>query len=374
MNHDTDDKPLGASLGWERLETARLFQSHWHNLRQDRVRVPNGQEITYTYQEDPGFVVIVPATGDGQIVMIRSYRYTVDDWCWELPAGGLGDHPGLSLAEVARLELAEETGGDCVEMRQIGWFYSLNGTADARCTIFLATSVELNGRPRLEAAEQSEVHLIPVVQALQMARDGRISDGDSALALLRCEVHLAGRNRRIEIVPHDPGWAQAFEAEAARLREAFGEELLAIHHMGSTAVPGLPAKPIIDMLPEVRDIDAIDDLNDAMVALGYTPKGENGIPGRRFFSKDLDGVRRFHLHVFQTGDPEIARHLDFIDYLKAHPAAARAYANLKQRLAREHATDISRYTDGKGEFIRGIDDRANAWKKSNVLVLLNSVD
>lgn len=186
-----DDKPLGSSLGWQRLSTTRPYRSHWHSLRQDAVRLPSGQEITYTYQEHPGFVTVVPVTSDGHVVMIRSYRYTVDDWCWELPAGGLGDKPGLPLQEVARQELREETGAECVEMRQIGWFYSLNGTADARCYVFLASGVELNGRPQLEQAEHSEVHLVPIAKALQMARDGRISDGDSALALLRCESQIA---------------------------------------------------------------------------------------------------------------------------------------------------------------------------------------
>jgi GrpB-like predicted nucleotidyltransferase (UPF0157 family) len=279
--------------------------------------------------------------------MLRTYRYTVDDWCWELPAGGLGDKPGISPEEVARQELREETGGEAQEMRRMGWFYTLNGTTNARCTFFLATGVRLDGPPQLEPTEHSEVVLLPVAHAVQMARDGRITDGDSALALLRCEPHLVGHDRPVEVVAYDPTWPELFEAEAAQLRLAFGAELLALHHIGSTAVPGLVAKPIVDMLPEVRDIAAVDGLNDAMVSLGYVPKGENGIPGRRFFTKDVEGVRRFHVHVFQAGDPEIERHLLLVSHLRSNPAARQAYAALKQDLARQYPNDIAAYTDAK---------------------------
>ncbi len=350
-----NDKPLGRSLGWQLLGTTRPYQSHWHNLRRDEVRLPSGEEIVYTYQEHSGFVTVLPVTSDGRVVMLRSYRYTVDDWCWELPAGGLGDKPGATLDEVARAELREETGGECVEMRQIGWFYAMNGTSNARCTYFLATGVQLNGRPQLESTELCEVHLLPLEQAVQMARDGRITDADSALVLLRCEPILRGQGRKVEVVPYNPAWPRLFAAEAASLAALLGDELVAIHHIGSTAVPGLAAKPIIDILPVVRAIERIDALNDLLLALGYTPKGENGIPGRRFFSKDVEGVRRVHVHAFAAGHPEIARHLDFVAYLRAHPAAAQAYADLKRDLARRFPNDTVGYTDAKSEFIRAID-------------------
>ncbi|MEA3335409.1 MAG: GrpB family protein [Chloroflexota bacterium] len=360
----SDEKPLGESLGWHRLGTERPFRSHWHNLRQDQVRLPAGQKITFTYQEHPGFITVVPLTSDGQVVMIRSYRYTVDDWCWEMPAGGLGDNAGLPPEEVARQELLQEAGATCVEMCNIGWFYSMNGTADARCTIFLAVGVALNGDQQLEATEQIEVQLVPVEKALQMARDGRMTDGDSALALLRCEPHLIRRTRSTRVVPHDPRWPLRFAEEAARLAQVFGQELVAIHHMGSTAIPGIVAKPIIDILPEVKEIEKVDLLNDEMIALGYVPKGELGIPGRCYFSKDLEGERRYHVHVFQTGNPEIARHLDLVEYLKTHPGEASRYAELKQQLAKQYPHDVHRYTDGKSDLITELAERARLWKET----------
>lgn len=360
MSQTPNDKPLGASLGWELLGTTRPYESRWHNLRRDEIRLPGGQEIVYTYQEHAGFVTVLPVTADGQVVMIRSYRYTVDDWCWELPAGGLGDKLGCSPEEVARQELREETGADCLEMRQIGWFYAMNGTSSARCTFFLATGVQLNGPPELEATELSEVHLMPLEQAVQMARDGRITDADSALVLLRCEPILRGQGRQVEVVPYDQAWPRLFEAEAASLAALLGDELVSIHHIGSTSVPGLLAKPIVDILPVVRDIERIDALNDLLLAAGYVPKGENGIPGRRFFTKDVVGVRRVHVHAFAAGHPEIARHLDFVAFLRAHPADAQAYADLKRDLARRFPNDTVGYTEAKSEFIRAVDARAKA--------------
>lgn len=356
----TDEKPVGEALGWQRLTTARLYRSRWHNLRQDTVRLAGSEVITYTYQEHPGFVTIVPVTADGQVVMIRTYRYTVDDWCWEVPAGGLGDKPGMTPEEVAREELAEETGCVCQSMELVGWFYPMNGTSDSICHLFLAKGVEARGGNHLEATELIEVHRVPLAQAFQMARDGRITDGDSALALLRCEPILRGQKRKVEVVPYDPAWPRLFASEAASLAALLGDELVEIHHIGSTAVPGLAAKPIIDILPVVRDIERIDSYNDLLLALGYTPKGENGIPGRRFFSKDVEGVRRVHVHAFAAGHPEIARHLAFVAYLRGHPAEAQAYADLKVELARRFPNDTVGYTDAKSEFIRAIDERARA--------------
>lgn len=91
--------------------------------------------------------------------------------------------------------------------------------------------------------------------------------------------------RRIEVVPYDPTWPVRFAEEAARLTPIFGENLVTLYHIGSTAVPGLHAKPIIDMLPEVYSLERVEAVNDAMSAAGYEVKGENGIPGRRYFRK-----------------------------------------------------------------------------------------
>jgi GrpB-like predicted nucleotidyltransferase (UPF0157 family) len=160
--------------------------------------------------------------------------------------------------------------------------------------------------------------------------------------------------RIVEIYPYDPTWVAEFAAEAARLTPVFGDNLVAMHHIGSTAVPGLPAKPVIDIMPVVNDIHQVDDLNPHMAALGYIARGEHGIPGRRYFRKGSDAHHSHHIHVFQVGSPEIAKHLDFRDYLRAHPEAMAAYGRLKTTLATQYRTDPPAYTNAKADFIAEI--------------------
>ena len=142
--------------------------------------------------------------------------------------------------------------------------------------------------------------------------------------------------------PHDPRWAEEFARESAAVTSALGSRLVAIHHIGSTAIPGIRAKPIIDMLGVSSDITRLNEAPSPLAALGYEALGEFGIPGRRYFRKDNTAGERTHqIHVFQLGSPQIARHLAFPEYLRAHPDAACAYDSLKQRLAESHPHDIS---------------------------------
>jgi GrpB-like predicted nucleotidyltransferase (UPF0157 family) len=169
--------------------------------------------------------------------------------------------------------------------------------------------------------------------------------------------------RKIKVVPHNPQWTAIFQAEAARLAAVFGPEALLIEHIGSTAIPGIKAKPIIDILVGVKDIERVDDLNESMMALGYEPYGEFGIPGRRYFSTGTTSVAQArHVHVFQADNPEVARHIDFRDYMRAHPDDAQAYSRLKEILAEKFPNDSERYTNGKSDFIRKMDRQATAWK------------
>jgi GrpB-like predicted nucleotidyltransferase (UPF0157 family) len=171
--------------------------------------------------------------------------------------------------------------------------------------------------------------------------------------------------KNVEVVPHDPRWRDAFTAEARHVTAALGESAVAIHHVGSTSIPGIHAKPIIDLLVEFRDLAEADARSPAMESLGYQVMGEYGIPGRRYFRKDNpDGVRTHHVHAFQTGSDEVVRHLAFRDYMLAHPADAQAYSELKQKLAREHPRDMDGYMDGKDGFIKEMDRKAAAWRAS----------
>lgn len=166
---------------------------------------------------------------------------------------------------------------------------------------------------------------------------------------------------RVIVTDYNPQWPDIFEVEANRLREVFGEELIAVHHIGSTSVPGLKAKPIIDIMPVVRDIKVVDEFNDKMMRLAYEPMGEYGIPGRRYFRKGEE-VRTHQIHIFQINSRDIERHLAFRDFLRQHAYEARKYGELKVKLADRFPNDIEAYMDGKDDFIKNLEQTAIKWQ------------
>jgi GrpB-like predicted nucleotidyltransferase (UPF0157 family) len=172
-------------------------------------------------------------------------------------------------------------------------------------------------------------------------------------------------NRKVEVVPYDSRWPEEFQVESKQVKDALGENVAAIHHIGSTAIPGTYAKPIIDMLVEVKDLAIIDVQNNSMESLGYEAMGEFGIPDRRFFRKNNPaGVRTHHIHSFLLDSAQIQRHVAFRDYMIAYLEDSQAYGELKRRLAIEYPTNIDGYMDGKDEFIKEIDERAAKWYTS----------
>lgn len=169
----------------------------------------------------------------------------------------------------------------------------------------------------------------------------------------------------IVLAPHNEAWAAAFDRESTAIIAALSNLRIALHHIGSTAIPGIVAKPVIDILGIVDSVAELDARSGSLVALGYEALGEFGIAGRRYFRKNtLDGTRTHQLHAFAAGSPEIDRHLDFRDYLCAFPREAQAYAALKQRLAASCEADMRAYSDGKTEFIRDVERRAALWSGS----------
>lgn len=172
----------------------------------------------------------------------------------------------------------------------------------------------------------------------------------------------ATRKRRVVLVPHDPKWARDYSEESARIATSLGDLLVAIHHVGSTAIPDIAAKPVIDMLVEVEDVRALDAAADRLEGLGYEAMGEFGIPGRRYFRKDDAAGRRTHqIHGFAVGATEVRRHLAFRDFLRANPDEARRYEQLKHALAGRYPEDMEAYTDGKTELIAELDALAAQW-------------
>jgi GrpB-like predicted nucleotidyltransferase (UPF0157 family)/GNAT superfamily N-acetyltransferase len=174
--------------------------------------------------------------------------------------------------------------------------------------------------------------------------------------------------RNIEVVTYNPEWLEMFELEAERIKQVLGSNCVTIHHIGSTSVPGLNAKPIIDILPVVKNILEADKATKAMESLGYEAKGEYGIAFRRYFQKGKN-IRTHNVHVYEEGDPEIDRYLKFRDWMRSHDDDAQAYANLKIELAAKFPQDILQYCNGKDAFVANIDikDGFDGWRMVKAL-------
>lgn len=164
---------------------------------------------------------------------------------------------------------------------------------------------------------------------------------------------------KVRLTEYDENWIRLFEDEAQLLRGIFGDEIIKFEHFGSTSVPGLKAKPVIDMMCLVQDIGKIDTFNEQMRSLGYDVAGEWGIPGRRLFRKGGEN-RTHHIHVYQFDNPQIKRHLVFRDYLKTHPEEVERYARFKEELAHRY-DDSSFYSKSKKPFVKEMEQRALNW-------------
>jgi GrpB-like predicted nucleotidyltransferase (UPF0157 family) len=167
----------------------------------------------------------------------------------------------------------------------------------------------------------------------------------------------------VVVVDYDPAWPHVFEAEKTRLLNAAGELIIAIEHVGSTSVPGLGAKPIIDILAGVRALaEGRQTIGPLTTQLGYEymPEYEVEMPYRLYFHKHPPTGDQFHLHMVETTSEFWERHLLFRNYLRAHPAAAQEYERLKRHLADEYRTEREAYTEAKTEFVRSIEAKARA--------------
>lgn len=164
---------------------------------------------------------------------------------------------------------------------------------------------------------------------------------------------------KIRLTEYDEKWVQMFKDEALFLRGIFGEEIIKFEHFGSTSVPGMKAKPVIDMMCLVKDIKIIDTSNERMQSLGYDVAGEWGIDGRRLFRKGGEN-RTHHIHVYQEDNPHIERHLVVRDYLRIHPEEVERYTYLKEELAQQY--DVTAfYSKAKKPYVQELEQRALYW-------------
>jgi GrpB-like predicted nucleotidyltransferase (UPF0157 family) len=170
----------------------------------------------------------------------------------------------------------------------------------------------------------------------------------------------------VELIPHRAEWAQMAALETGRLKAALGDNLIAVHHVGSTSIPNIMAKPIVDLMPTVRDLAALDAQESIVRELGYKWHGEFGLEGRRFcsFANPGTGKRMFQLHFFRPNNENAIRMLAFCDYLRSHPFVAKAYEMEKLRAASLQPGDTTAYNREKNDWIKRVEQDAMAWAET----------
>ena len=174
--------------------------------------------------------------------------------------------------------------------------------------------------------------------------------------------------QHITVVNYDPEWPSNYARERGCIAEILKDNCISIYHIGSTSVPGLPAKPVIDIMAVVRSLEEVDRAAEKFSAIGYESLGEFGIAGRRYLRKGGD-ERTHQIHIFQADDwNNIGRNLAFRDYMRDHEKERDEYAKIKKDLAQEFPYDIDGYCDGKESFVREMEERAlaqydGAWDK-----------
>ena len=157
----------------------------------------------------------------------------------------------------------------------------------------------------------------------------------------------------VQLVPYQPGWHKCFHEESERLRSALGHHVVHIEHVGGTAIPGMDAKAIIDIMVAVQSIADARPFEQALTPLGYLHQKANDLPGRLYFVKRRsDGRPTHHLNLTGIGSDCWRDHVSFRDYLRSHPEARVEYQRLKRDLAQRYSHDRPAYTEGKAGFVQ----------------------
>lgn len=169
--------------------------------------------------------------------------------------------------------------------------------------------------------------------------------------------------RPYELMEYDPAWNDRFDEAADKLRPILGDNLISIEHIGSTSIEGMVAKPQIDILAVVKDLDRVPDMYQAFRRVGYIPQGREYVGnGDEYVTEDAsDGRRVTSIHIFPAGNPKIEEYRIFRDYLKTHSEDRELYIATKRKLYGLHQDEYVAYDQGKKDVIQQIKDRAREW-------------
>ena len=171
---------------------------------------------------------------------------------------------------------------------------------------------------------------------------------------------LKSANVIATVVNYKPSWIREFEKESTELKNRIGENNNHIHHIGSKALPGLMAKPIIDIFLDLGSMEQLDLQNNCLEDLGYEVMGELGIKGRRYFRKGGDN-RTDEIHAFKSGDTNLVRHLAFRAYLINHRQIGKKYGELKFSISQRCKGDIEKYSDEEDSFVKHFETISLHW-------------
>jgi len=187
----------GEALGWRRAKSSVLLDTPWYRMRRDQGTLPTEDEYEYTYMEHAGGVCVIPITPEGRLVLLRHYRYPVDRWCWELPAGSMGDRADMDPEGVARQELAEEAGATCEELESLGKYYLAVGVASYPVHFYIAHGVVVNQPPSREVTEVIDrVETVSLEEAVAMVLQRRLISVESAFGIMLANSLLNARPRK----------------------------------------------------------------------------------------------------------------------------------------------------------------------------------
>ncbi len=162
----------------------------------------------------------------------------------------------------------------------------------------------------------------------------------------------------VELKPYNPQWEELYNQESELISTTISDFLVDIQHIGSTAIPDIVSKPIIDIAVALDSLENIERIIAPLEKIGFIYRGEQGIPDRHLFVKGGEDFRTHHLHVMNNTHYEWKKHIAFRDYLRTHPKEAKQYSDLKKSLEQQFKEDRESYTESKSEFIAGILEKA----------------